>query len=100
MAPRSPTPPAYRRIRDELHALIRSGVYRPYDQLPSEAELMRHFGVSRVTVRQALDTLREDHVVHSRQGKGSFVSMPKVVHDGGALLGFHEAHAGHGYVAA
>lgn len=100
MAPRSPTAPAYRRIRDELRALIRSGAYRPYDRLPSEAELMRRFGVSRVTVRQALDALREDHVVHSMQGKGSFVSMPKAVHDGRMLLGFHEAHAGHGYAAS
>jgi GntR family transcriptional regulator len=95
-----PAAPVYRRIRDELRALISAGVYRPYERLPSEAELMCRFGVSRVTVRQALDRLREERVVHSVQGKGSFVSMPKVVHDCGVLLGFHEALAGRGYEAS
>lgn len=89
--------PAYRRICDELRAQIRSGALRPHDRLPSESALMQRFNVSRVTIRQALDALREDGLVHSMQGKGSFVSMPKVIQDPGTLLGFHEVLEGRGY---
>jgi GntR family transcriptional regulator len=39
-------------------------------------------------------------MVESRQGKGSFVCMPRVVHESPALLGFHEAMAGSGYATA
>jgi GntR family transcriptional regulator len=95
--PRAVRPPAYRRIRDELLGLIRCGAYRPYDRLPSELALVRRFGVSRVTVRQALEALRKDGAVQSLQGKGSFVCMPKVVHEPPALLGFHETMEGRGY---
>ena len=95
--PRAVHAPAYRRIRDELLDLIRCGTYRPYGRLPSEMELVRRFGVSRVTVRQALKALRKDGVVQSLQGKGSFVCMPKVVHGTPALLGFHETMEGRGY---
>jgi GntR family transcriptional regulator len=101
-APEAPTPrvarcPAYLRIRDELLELIRCGTYRPFDRLPSEMDLMRRFDVSRVTVRQALEALRTQGIVQSLQGKGSFVCMPKVVHETPALLGFHEAMEGRGY---
>jgi GntR family transcriptional regulator len=89
--------PAYLQIRDRLLELIRCGTYRPYDRLPSEAELVRRFGVSRVTVRQALEALRKCGAVQSLQGKGSFVCMPKIVHETPALLGFHEAMEGRGY---
>ncbi|MBI3918951.1 MAG: GntR family transcriptional regulator [Betaproteobacteria bacterium] len=89
--------PAYLRIRNELLELIRCGAYRSCDRLPSETELQRRFNVSRVTVRLALEALRRKGVVRSQQGKGSFVCMPKVVHQTPALLGFHEAIEGRGY---
>ena len=40
--------------------------------LPSESDLSAEFGVSRVTVRRALETLRDEHLVESRQGFGWF----------------------------
>jgi GntR family transcriptional regulator len=89
--------PAYRRIRDEIFELIQRGTYRPHDRLPSETELIRRFGVSRVTIRLALGALRKDGIVQSMQGKGSFVCMPKFVQETPALLGFHEVMAGRGY---
>jgi GntR family transcriptional regulator len=97
-APRSAAHPStYMRIHDELLDEIRCGTYRPYDRLPSETELTRRFDVSRVTVRLALEVLRREGVVESRQGKGSFVCMPRVVHESPTLLGFHETMAGRGY---
>ncbi|HEX2784475.1 MAG TPA: GntR family transcriptional regulator [Ilumatobacteraceae bacterium] len=44
--------------------------------LPSESDLSAEFGVSRVTVRRALETLREERLVESRQGFGWFASAP------------------------
>jgi len=44
----------------------------PGHVLPSESELSAEFGVSRVTVRRALETLREERLVESRQGFGWF----------------------------
>lgn len=50
----------------------------PGHVLPSESELSAEFGVSRVTVRRALDVLRDDGVIESRQGFGWFVTMTPV----------------------
>lgn len=44
--------------------------------LPSESDLSAEFGVSRVTVRRALETLREERLVESRQGFGWFAAAP------------------------
>jgi len=46
----------------------------PGHVLPSESELSAEFGVSRVTVRRALETLRDEGVLDSRQGFGWFVA--------------------------
>lgn len=46
--------------------------------LPSEAALGSEFGVSRVTVRRALEVLRDEGLVHSRQGAGWFVAMDPI----------------------
>jgi GntR family transcriptional regulator len=69
---RDPTPLptlVYRALRDELSA----GSYPPGSKLPSEAELCRSFGVSRVTVREALKMLQRDGLVVPRHGRGHFV---------------------------
>jgi GntR family transcriptional regulator len=92
--------PLYARVRDELRGLIRGGTYRPYDRLPSEIELVQRFRVSRITVRQALKSLAGEGLIHSTQGKGSFVSMPKAVQDAQVLLGFHEAMQHKGFTSS
>ena len=57
-------------LRDE----ITTGVWRQGARLPPEPELMRRFGVSRITVSQALRDLSAEGLVVRRQGKGTFVS--------------------------
>ncbi|MGE3620023.1 MAG: GntR family transcriptional regulator [Acidimicrobiia bacterium] len=64
----------YRAIADELRRGIADGDLRAGRLLPSEAELSARFGASRVTVRRALDLLREDGLVDARQGFGWFVA--------------------------
>lgn len=70
--------PLYRRISDELKARIEAGEYTPGDRLPSELELARTYGVSRITSRQALDLLGVEGLLVRRQGMGSFVAPRRV----------------------
>jgi GntR family transcriptional regulator len=68
-------------------------------RLPSENALMAEFGVSRVTVRLALDALRTAGLVESRQGKGHFVRAVRAIQDLGRLQGFGEMMASVGIEA-
>ena len=61
------------RVAAELQAMIRSGEYKPGDKLPTESELMEHFSVSRITVREAVRKLRTMNLLEVRQGDGTFV---------------------------
>jgi GntR family transcriptional regulator len=51
----------------------RSGALRGGDKLPTEAELMADYGVSRIVVRRAVDILRNEGLVVSQRGIGTFV---------------------------
>jgi GntR family transcriptional regulator len=64
----------YHHIADELRGRILSGAYASGRLLPSESVLSSEFGVSRVTVRKALEMLRDEQLVDSRQGFGWFVA--------------------------
>ncbi|MGI9575313.1 GntR family transcriptional regulator [Alloalcanivorax xenomutans] len=96
---RSPQP-LYLQIKDQLRRRILEGDYRPHEKLPSESELMSAFGVSRITIRQALRDLHNEGLVFSAQGKGTFVSKPKAVQSVEHLQGFGEAMAAQGYEAS
>jgi len=65
-------------IVDQIRLLIHQGKLRPGDRLPSERELCSRFGVSRVTVREALRVLEAGGLVEIRVGAhgGAFVTMP------------------------
>lgn len=95
-SPRSPQP-LYVQIKETLKKQILDGHYVPHERLPSENELMQLFGVSRITVRQALRDLYNEKLVFSAQGKGTFVSKPKAVQDMQHLQGFGEAMHAKGY---
>ncbi|HEX4332821.1 MAG TPA: GntR family transcriptional regulator [Usitatibacter sp.] len=84
------SPILYQRIADELAAQIRSKRLAAFAKLPSEAELIERFGVSRVTVRQALRKLAQAGLVISRQGKGVFVAGAVVNQELTALRGFYD----------
>jgi GntR family transcriptional regulator len=68
----------YQQIADELRAVVDRGEYGTGRLLPSEAELSNRFGASRVTVRRALEVLRDEGLVDSRQGFGWFVAADPV----------------------
>lgn len=63
-------------IIDNLSAEIRSGKLKNGDQLPTEPELERSYGVSRTVVREAIADLRSAGYVVPIQGKGFSSAMP------------------------
>lgn len=76
---RSDDRPPYRQIAGLLRERIKLGRLTPGEQLPSESELIQHFGVARMTVRQAIQELRGEGLVVAEHGKGVFVrSAPPV----------------------
>ncbi len=72
-------------IADDLRRQITSGDLVAGAVLPSEADLAGSYGVSRVTVRKALELLRQEGLVGSRQGFGWFVAVPVVRRSLGTL---------------
>jgi GntR family transcriptional regulator len=71
--------PVYKQIADHLRTAIERGRLRESDQLPSEAQLMDHYGVARMTIRNAMRLLQDEGLVTAEHGKGSYVrSRPPV----------------------
>src|SRR5436305_11684413 len=68
--------PKHRLISRQLLAEIAAGKYAPSGRLPSEAQLVERFGVSRPTVARALRDLQEQGLVERRVGSGSYVRGP------------------------
>jgi GntR family transcriptional regulator len=77
--------PLYYQLQEVLKEQIESGVWRPGEALPSEPELARRFGVSRVVVRQALAILEDDRQIERIKGRGTFVAEPKLDARAGGL---------------
>jgi GntR family transcriptional regulator len=72
--------PRYERIRADLESQVRSGILRPGAQIPSESALAEQYGVTRMTVRQALEQLSSDGVLVERRGLGTFVAEPRATY--------------------
>lgn len=66
--------PLYLRVKEALTQSIGAGTYRPNDRLPTEDALMRTHGVSRITVRRALDLLQQEGLIERFAGRGTFVA--------------------------
>lgn len=63
----------YERIAGDLRTRIRSGFYAPGSKLPSKTGLKVEYGVSDGPVNKALDVLRDEGLIETRQGSGTFV---------------------------
>lgn len=70
---RESSQPAYAQLADILRRQIAEGAFRPGDQLPSEAQLCRRYGISPMTVRRSINYLSDQGVVNTEQGRGTFV---------------------------
>ena len=89
--------PLYSQIRELLREHILNGVVRSGGLIPSENEMVKAFGVSRVTVRQALNDLQKEGLLFKIHGKGTFVTRAKAVQSLMRVEGFGEAMSGAGH---
>lgn len=70
--------PRYHQVEEWVREQIASGAWAPGSLIPSEPELCRRFGVSRITIRKAMGNLVQDGQVRVVQGRGTFVAAPKM----------------------
>lgn len=82
--------PLYVQIQQKLREQIRSGALRAGAAVPSERDLSERYGVSRMTVRQAMRALRQEGVLYRERGRGLFVAPTKVDVHTRNLVGFSE----------
>jgi GntR family transcriptional regulator len=73
--------PLYGKVEEVLASEIGRGDLKPGDRLPSEDELLARFGVSRITVRRAIQNLIQRGTLEIRRNLGTFVLAPKVSQD-------------------
>ncbi len=79
--------PAYVRIQAELRRRIQDGHYTEGEPLPSQRQLSEEFGVTVMTLRQAIEILRRERLVVTRQGLGTFVTARRFSYAIGPLRG-------------
>lgn len=82
--------PLYVQIVEQLQYDIKNGLYSKGDRLPTETELAQQYGVSRITVRRAVDELSAMGLVEKKQGKGTFVCLPKLTRQLNGPMSFTE----------
>ncbi|WP_028777738.1 GntR family transcriptional regulator [Shimazuella kribbensis] len=66
------------KVKEEILRLIKEKKFKPNTLLPTEAEFCKKFGVSRTTIRTALQQLSMEGYIYREQGRGTFVSDSKV----------------------
>lgn len=87
----------YHQILQALTGRIGSGEIGVGDRLPSEADLVAEFGVSRTTARRALDELRRQGLVRREPGRGTFLASPRLRSNLAYLHSFSEEIERWGY---
>lgn len=68
--------PRWRQVRDIITERIRSGRYRRGSRVPSERDLQQEFGIAGTTAHKVLAALRDDGLIYTERGMGSFVGPP------------------------
>jgi len=96
LLPLSPVP-LYSQLKELLRTRILDGTYPPLARMPSENDLGQSFGVSRITVRQALGDLQKEGLIFKIHGKGTFVAKPKAFQNVSTLQGLAESVTQMGY---
>jgi len=91
--------PLYHQLQGVLKAEIESARWLPDEQLPNETKIAERFGVSKITVRQALQDLAELGYIRREHGRGTFVERRKFDEGPRELTSFTEEMKRHNLVA-
>jgi GntR family transcriptional regulator len=81
----------YSQIASLLESAIKAGELAPDQKIPTEAELMETYSVSRMTARLAIQSLHEKGLVVRKQGKGTFVIGSLIRQELGGMEGFYDS---------
>ncbi len=87
----------FSQLEEILREGIEDGLWKPGEPIPSERELSRIYEMSRMTVRKAIDRLVTAGFLYRVDGKGTFVSEPKVSYQALTLAGLREQTLKLGY---
>lgn len=90
MLDKTRTVPIYSQVKEFVREKIDGGVWPPGTLIPSERDFCEQFGISRMTVRQALGELVSEGLVVREKGKGTFVALPRLRQRLTRLTGFTE----------
>ncbi|GMB09163.1 GntR family transcriptional regulator [Thermolongibacillus altinsuensis] len=90
--------PIYYQIEEGIRELIEQKVWRAGDVIPSERELSEMYGISRMTVRQAINNLVNEGLLVRQRGKGTFVAEKKMEQALKGLTSFSEDMRARGMV--
>lgn len=88
------------RVREHLLQRILRGELRPGDQIPTEADLIEQFSVSRTTIRRALQDIENAGLIWRQPGRGTFVALPRLNQELRRVTGFAEDMQQHGLHAS
>ena len=83
--------PLYHQLMQRIRDDIEKGTYPVGSRIPPENELGLTYDVSRVTVRRALAELTAEGLLERKQGKGTFVSLPRISRDLKSVHSFHDS---------
>lgn len=82
--------PLYVQLMEDLEEKIAKGIFAQGDRLQSESEMAKTYGVSIITVRNAISAMADKGLVEKKQGKGTFVKKQKFTRDIKKLQSFTE----------
>lgn len=82
--------PLYKQIANKIKEDIIGATLSEGDAIPTETNLAQEYGVSRVTVRQAIKLLVDENLLYRVQGSGTYISHKKIEHNIFELQGFTE----------
>lgn len=95
---RNPTP-LYAQVEQNMRQLIATGEWSPGHRVPSEKELEGIYGVSRITIRRALNDLAAEGKLIREPGRGTFVRQPTLIAEPKRVTSFTEEMVRLGFTA-
>ncbi|QEA33182.1 GntR family transcriptional regulator [Leuconostoc carnosum] len=94
-----PIIPRYIQIHNQIKSRVEAGEWQAQERLPAERELADEFDVSRMTLRQAIQTLVDEGLLERKVGSGTYVAEQKVSERVLGITSFTELMASTGRVA-
>lgn len=94
---RSSATPLYRQLDAIMRKKVQTGEWQPHDIIPSENELAKLYGLSRMTARMVVSQLAREGLLYRVHGKGTFVAEKKITAQSLSYVGIREQMEEMGY---